>query len=63
MEVFYMSADKKTAACDQCSCQGGKVDRCHHLFHCEMDNPECVRYEHRVDQCCPTCGKLEYSIG
>lgn len=58
-----MSADKKTAACDQCSCQGGKVDGCHHLFHCEMDNPECVRYEHRVDQCCPTCGKFEYSIG
>lgn len=55
MEVFYMSADKKTAACDQCSCQGGKVDGCHHLFYCEMDNPECVRYEHRVDQCCPTC--------
>lgn len=55
MEVFYMSADKKTAACDQCSCQGGKIDGCHHLFHCEMDNPECVRYEHRVDQCCPTC--------
>lgn len=55
MEVLHMSADQKTAACHQCSCKGGKVGGCHHIFHCTLDDPNCVRYEPRVDQCCPAC--------
>lgn len=41
-----MFVDKKIVVCDQCFCQGGKVDGCYYFFYCEMDNLECVCYEY-----------------
>ena len=58
MEVLKMSNDKQTGACHQCMCNGGKVEDCHHIFHCSLNSPDCASYKQIPGQCCPECGTL-----
>jgi len=55
MEVLKMSNDKQTGACHQCMCNGGKVEDCHHIFHCSLNSPDCASYKQIPGQCCPEC--------
>lgn len=55
MEVLQMTEDQKEAVCDQCICDKGKLDNCHHLFNCSLNNPNCSSYVKRPGQCCPEC--------
>lgn len=55
MEVLKMSADKKTGACHQCTCNNSNVEGCHHIFHCHLNSPDCASYKIVPGQCCPEC--------
>ena len=57
MEVLQMTEDQKEAVCDQCICDKGKLNNCHHLFNCSLNNPNCASYVKKPGQCCPECGK------
>ena len=58
MEVLKMSADKKTGACHQCTCNNSNVEGCHHIFHCHLNSPDCASYKIVPGQCCPECGMI-----
>lgn len=59
MEVLKMSDDGKTATCHQCKCIDGKVDECHHIFHCSVNSSNCTSYRRKPDQCCPECVEFD----
>lgn len=55
MEVY--NGDHKNGQCDQCTCANGKIDDCHFLFDCVMNDSSCNGYVKTSAQCCPKCQK------
>ena len=55
-----MEVLKNNVECHQCECIGGKVDHCHHIFHCSLNGSDCDRFEQIPGQCCPQCSKFGY---